>query len=311
MKIGILGGTGFLGKNLSEFLKKNHEVFVASRRTGVDGRKVECLLNWIQQENLDCIINLAAECGGIGLNQTNPYDLWLTTTQITSSVLEASRIIKLKKLVMIGTVCSYAKYCKPPFNEKDLMNYGFPEETNAAYGVSKLNGLFGCKSYRKQFDLNAIYLIPVNMYGKWDNFDPKSSHVIPALIRRIILAKENNDESLVVWGDGSASREFLYAEDCAEAIELAVDKYNEEEPINIGTGIEITINDLVKEIKEIVGYKGEIIWDSSKPNGQPRRQLDVKFAKENLGFEAKTTLKKGLIETINWYVQNKTNNPTI
>lgn len=303
MKIGILGGTGFLGKNLEPILSNKHEVVVGSRRTGVDGRSVEILCDWFHQEKLDCVVNAASECGGIGLNQTNPYDLWLSATQITSAVLEASRITNLNKLVMIGTVCSYAKYCKVPFHENDLMHYGFPEETNSAYGVAKLNGLFGCQAYRKQFNLNAIYLIPVNMYGKWDNFNPKSSHVIPSLILKTIDAKKTGNP-LTIWGDGSATREFLYAEDCAKAIALAVEFYNASEPLNIGTGIEISISQLIKEISDLINFQGEIIWDVSKPNGQPRRQLDVSQAEKHLGFKAKTDLRVGLDETINWYYKN-------
>lgn len=302
MKIGLLGGAGFLGTNLFQHLKDKHMISVASRRTGIDGRRIDSLCDWILREKLDCVVNLAAECGGIGLNQTNPYDLWLATTAISFSVLEAARITRLEKLVMIGTVCSYAKYCVPPFCENDLMNYGFPEETNSAYGVAKLNGLFGCRAYRNQFGLNAIYLIPTNMYGKWDNFNPRSSHVIPALISRMLEAKKNN-APLTVWGDGTATREFLYAEDCAKAIDLAIHFYNGERPMNIGTGKEVSIAMLVSEVKNLLDFQGEIIWDTSKPNGQPRRQLNVDFARDAIGFEAETTLQTGLSKTIEWYEQ--------
>lgn len=301
MRIGILGGFGFLGRNLSPILDANHEIFVASRKNGVDAKIPNDLVKWIDESKLDCLVNLAANCGGIGLNQSKPADLWLDTTTITASVLEACRMTKIKKLVMIGTVCSYAKYCPTPFQEADLMHYGFPEETNAGYGVAKLNGLFGCNAYRKQHGLNAIYLILVNLYGKWDNFNPQSSHVIPALIRRIIEAKKNEQKSLVVWGDGTATREFLYAEDCANAIKLAIENYNEEFPINIGSGQEISIKELVFLIQKIVGYEGEIIWDSSKPNGQPKRKLDTSSANNKLGFNYQTSLEDGLRNTIEWY----------
>lgn len=301
MRIGILGGFGFLGRNLSPILNANHEVFIASRTNGLDAKNLHDLVEWINESKLDCLINLAGNCGGVGLNQSNPANLWLDTTTITASVLEACRITKIKKLVMIGSVCSYAKYCPTPFQETDLMCHGFPEETNAGYGVAKLNGLFGCIAYRKQHGLNAIYLILVNLFGKWDNFDPQSSHVIPALIRRTIEAKKNGHKSLVVWGDGTATREFLYAEDCAKAIKLAAENYNEEFPINIGSGQEVSIKELAILIKKIVGYEGEIIWDSSKPNGQPKRRLNTHLANEKLKFQYQTSLEEGLKNTIEWY----------
>lgn len=304
MKIGLLGGFGFLGKNLTPVLGENHDVFIASRTNGIDAKNCNNLIEWIDDLKLDCVVNLAANCGGIGLNQSNPADLWLETTMITSSVLEASRITKIKKIVMIGTVCSYAKHCPTPFKESDLMHHGLPEETNAGYGVAKLNGLFGCNAYRKQYGLNAIYLILVNLYGKYDNFNPKSSHVIPALIRRMNEAKSNNQKSLVVWGDGTVTREFLYAEDCANAMKLAIENYNEESPINIGSGQEISIKELVYTIQKIIGYEGEIIWDSNKPNGQPRRKLDTTLANDKLNFKYHMSLEDGLKNTIQWYFDN-------
>lgn len=307
MNIGILGGFGFLGKNLDPILSQDHKIFLASRRSGIDAKNTQILIDWMTENKLDCVVNLAANCGGIGLNQKNPADLWLETTLISAAVLEASRIFGLKKLIMIGTVCSYAKNCPTPFHESHLMHHGFPEETNAGYGGSKLNAFFGCQSYKKQYGLNVIYLIPVNLYGKYDNFNPSSSHVIPALIDKIIEAKENKNDSIVVWGDGTATREFLYAEDCARAIKLAIENYNEINPVNIGSSQEISIMDLVNILKNLIGYDGQILWDSSKPNGQPKRKLDTKLAAEKLGFTAKTSLEDGLRKTIEWRILDRKN----
>lgn len=302
MRIGVLGGFGFLGQNLVPVLEHKYEVFCASRRNEVNAMNLGRVIHWIEKFKIDYLVNLAANCGGIGLNQKNPANLWYDTTLINANVLEASRMTGIKKLVMVGTVCSYAKYCPVPFMERDLMQHGFPEETNAGYGVAKLNALFGCQAYRKQYGLNCIYLIPVNLYGKHDNFDPKSSHVIPALIRRMYEAKISGQTTIEIWGDGSATREFLYAGDAAKAIDLALDNYDESEPVNLGSGQEIMIRDLVILIKELVGYKGHIIWDINKPNGQPRRQLDTSLAKSKFGFEASTSLGQGLVETVKWYI---------
>lgn len=302
MNIGVLGGYGFLGKNLSPILSQNHEIFLASRQNGIDGKNFKDLLNWMTEKKLDCVVNLAANCGGIGLHQTNPADLWLETTLITTAVLEASRVFELKKLVMIGTVCSYAKNCPIPFRENDLMHHGFPDETTAAYGVAKLNGFLGCQAYKKQYKLNSICLIPVNLYGKWDNFSSTSSHVVAALIERMLQAKKNKDEFFTVWGDGTATREFLYAEDCAMAIKLAIENYDDAYPLNIGSSEETSIKDLVHILKNLIGYDGQILWDSSKPNGQPRRKLDTTLAKEKLGFISKTSLEEGLKKTIEWRI---------
>lgn len=302
MRIGVLGGFGFLGQNLVPLLEQKYEVFCASRRNEVNALNLNRIIQWLERLKIDYLINLAANCGGIGLNQASPATLWHDTTLINTNVLEASRLVGIKKLVMIGTVCSYARNCVLPFKESDLMHYGFPEETNAGYGVAKLNGFFGCLAYRKQFNLNCIYLIPVNLYGKHDNFNPHSSHVIPALIKRMYDAKIAKLDSIKIWGDGSATREFLYAEDAAIAIDQALEKYDEEHPVNIGSGNEISIKDLVSLIKGIVGYEGSIVWDTSKPNGQPRRQLDVTLAKSKFCFVARTSFEEGLRSTVDWYI---------
>lgn len=300
--LGILGSTGFLGQNLTKKLKgQNVDYVEGSRRIGVDARDVDSLNNWIYRNRITHIINLAAECGGIGLNQKEPAKLWLATTQITSAVLEACRINSIKKLVQLGTVCSYGSDTPTPFKESDLMKYGFPEETNSGYGVAKLNALFGAQTYHKQYGLNINYLTPVNLYGPHDHFNLNNSHVVPAIIRKIIEAKKNNTQ-ITIWGDGSASREFFYVEDCCEAIILTLNSAKSDpEPINLGNGIEIQIKQLVMLLKELIGFEGEIIWDTSKPNGQLRRCLDVSKAKELLGFKAKTELKEGLIKTIEYY----------
>lgn len=300
MHIGILGGYGFLGKNLAPILSRDHKVFLASRRNGVDAKNIKILIDWMTEHKLDCVVNLAANCGGIGIHQTNSSDLWLETTLISAAVLEASRIFNLKKLVTIGTVCSYAENCPIPFHENDLMHHGFPNKTTAAYGVAKLNAFFGCKSYKEQHGLNAIYLIPVNLYGKYDNFDSRSSHVVAALIERMLEAKKNKEKSFVVWGDGTATREFLYADDCSRAIKLAIENYDDIYPINIGSNEETSIKELVDILQKLIGYDGKIVWDLNKPNGQPRRKLDTTLAKEKFNFVAKTPLQIGLEKTIAW-----------
>lgn len=302
--VGILGSTGFVGINLTRMLTENgHTVIGGSRRTGVDARDTWNVINWISSNKIDTVINLAAECGGIGLNKLKPADLWTSTTRISSAVLEACRLQSVRKLVMTGTVCSYAKHCPIPFKESYLMNYGIPEETNMAYGMAKLSSLFGAQVYAQQYNMNISCLIPVNMYGPHDNFNEQTSHVIPAIINKISNAIKNNDKSITLWGDGTPTREFLYVDDCARAIMMAIDEsaVNDPSPINIGNGSEISINKIATTISEIMGYSGTINWDTTKPNGQPRRSLDVSKAKYLLGFEARVPLQDGLKKTINWY----------
>lgn len=303
-KIGVLGSSGFIGSNLIEELSQNNICFVGGSRSEIGDKKVDarCLdqvINWINKNKITHIINLAAQCGGIGINQQAPADMWSSTTLINYSVLEASRICNIKKLVMIGTVCSYAENCPVPFSESDLMHHGFPEKTNSSYGVAKLNGLFGSKAYRNQYGLNVIYLMLVNSYGKYDNFNESTSHVIPAIIKKCIMAKKNKSD-LICWGDGTATREFLHAKDAAKAIIMAMDQYDSPEPINIGSGEEISICDLVHKIANILEFKGKIKWDTTKPNGQLRRCLNIDKLK-NIGFSPKMNINDGLVETINWY----------
>jgi GDP-L-fucose synthase len=303
--VGVLGHSGFVGKNLVDHCIANDVSFAGgSRRTGVDAREVEDVVKWIEENNVTHIINLAAECGGIGLNKKRPADLWLATARISAAVLEAARMCEIKKLIMVGTVCSYAKHCPVPFREQDLLQHGEPEETNQAYGVAKLSGLFGARAYSKQYNLNIGNLIPVNMYGPYDHFDLENSHVIPALIRKMFDAKESGGP-IVLWGDGTPTREFLFARDFAEAALLALENDIGPEFVNIGSGEEISIAALAQVIADIVGYKGEIEWDTDKPNGQPRRCLDVSKANELLGFSASTPLEEGLRETVEWYASQR------
>jgi len=249
----------------------------------------------------DIIIHLAAVCGGIGANMKEPGRFFYENALMNINMMEEARLAGVKKYVAIGSICAYPKYCSVPFKEEDMWN-GYPEETNAPYGIAKKIQLVQAQAYREQYGFNAIYLSPVNLYGCYDNFDLETSHVIPAIIRKCLIAKRDNADKVVLWGDGSCTREFLYAPDCASAIIAAAELYNGPEPVNIGTGGEITIFDLAHTISELTGYKGRIEWDTSYPNGQPRRCLDVGRAKEYFDFEAPTSLYDGLRETIDWYV---------
>lgn len=301
-KYGVLGATGFLGSHVCDKLENaGIEYSKGSRRLGVDAKNISSLADWITSNNITHLINLAADCGGIGLNKKHPARLWSETTRISYNVLEASVLCGINKFVTVGTVCSYAKHCPTPFNEDNLMCHGVPEITNAPYGVAKLNAMFGCWAYRQEFGLNSIYLLPVNLYGPRDNFDPHSSHVIPALIKKCLDAKLAGSSSITCWGTGTATREFLYVEDAADALLKATESYDKPDPVNIGSGMEISIKDLVELIAELVGFTGDIYWDKSKPDGQPRRCLDVSRAQKEFGFKAQTEFKVGLMKTIEWY----------
>lgn len=302
MNVGILGSTGFVGTNLAEFLSMMGIPHVgASRRTGVDAADLSSLMAWIVDNKITHLVNLAADCGGIGLNQRRPASLWLATSRISHTVLEAARFARLEKVIMVGTVCSYAKHCPVPFKEEYLMNYGPPEETNMAYGIAKLNSLVGAQAYAKQFGVNICNLVPVNMYGPYDHFDLNNSHVVPAMIRKLDEAIKNNQQLVTLWGTGTATREFLFAKDFAQATLLALNKCETSEFINVGTGTEISIKELMHATADLMGFKGQIIWDTSKPDGQPRRCLDVSKAERIIGFRATTSLVDGLRETIQWY----------
>ncbi len=249
----------------------------------------------------DIVIHLAARVGGIGANRANPGKFFYDNLMMGVQMMEVGRQVGIEKFVAIGTICAYPKFTPVPFKEEDLWK-GYPEETNAPYGLAKKMLLVQAQAYRQQYGFNAIYLLPVNLYGPKDNFNPESSHVIPALIKKCIDAITNNESQITVWGTGKPTREFLHVEDCAEAIILAAERYNKSEPVNIGAGFEISIKDLVELIAKLTGFKGEIIWDTSKPDGQPRRMLDTSKAEKEFGFKAKTSFEEELKKTIEWYL---------
>jgi GDP-L-fucose synthase len=264
----------------------------------VDLRRWENCVNAVK--DMDMVIHLAARVGGIGFNRVYPATLFYDNAIMGIQLMEGARQEGVAKFVAVGTVCAYPKYTPVPFKEDELWN-GYPEETNAPYGLAKKMLLVQSQAYRQQYGFNSIFLLPVNLYGPRDNFNPESSHVIPALIRKFTEALDDNKKEVVVWGTGKASREFLYVEDAARGIILATEKYDKSEPVNIGAGFEIKIKDLVELIAELTGFEGEIMWDSSKPDGQPRRCLDVSRAREEFGFEAKVDFREGLEKTIAWY----------
>lgn len=302
LKIVVTGGRGFVGRHLVEHLKRNGaqpENIFCPRSSEFDLRVAEKAALVVQGQ--DVVFHLAARVGGIGLNQKCPADLIYDNATMGLNVIHESFKAKVKKLIVAGTVCAYPKFTPVPFSENSLWD-GYPEETNAPYGVAKKMLLVALQSYRQQHDMRGIYLLPANLYGPHDNFDLNNSHVIPALIRKFIEAKQNQAPTVSLWGDGSPSREFLYVDDCARALCEAALKYDGPEPINIGTSEETQISNLAQTIKELVGYKGEIIWDTSKPNGQPKRQLDVSRAREAFDFRAQVSLKDGLKQTIDWYL---------
>ncbi|MCQ6280447.1 GDP-L-fucose synthase [Bacillus sp. EB600] len=303
-KVMVTGGAGFLGSHVVELLKKKDcKDIIIPRSKLVDLRNQEACFKYIGKNKPDIVIHLAASVGGIGANKKNPATFLYDNLSMGLHLYEASRIYNVEKLITCGTICSYPKYTKVPFKEDDIWE-GYPEETNAPYGLAKKILLVQGQSYRQQYGFNSIYLLPVNLYGPGDNFDLESSHVIPALIRKCLEAKENKQDSITVWGTGEVTREFLYVKDAAEAIVRAAEIYNGAEPINIGTGEEIFIKDLVSLIAEKTNFTSEIIWDKTKPDGQPRRCLDITRAKNILGFEAKTSLSDGLDMTIEWYRSN-------
>lgn len=304
----LTGGGGFLGRQIVKKLREkgfnNISIPLFSRSPFCDLRKIENI-NWIMESYPDVVIHAASHSGGIGLNQAKPGELFYNNAIMGIQLMEAARKAGVKKYIQIGTICSYPKVPPTiPFMEDDLWS-GYPEETNAAYGLAKKMLLVQAQAYKQQYGFNAIYLMPVNMYGPNDNFDPETSHVIPALIRKFVEAKESGDLRVTLWGDGLASREFLYVEDCAEAIVLALEKYNEADPVNIGIGQEITICELARMVAKIAGFEGQILYDINKPNGQPRRCLDTSRAFKEFGFKAKTNLKTGLERTIDWYLKNR------
>jgi GDP-L-fucose synthase len=304
MKYLVTGGAGFLGSFLVEQLRAGGVTdIVVPRRREYDLTHEAAVEKLYADHKPDVVIHLAAEVGGIGANQANPGRYCFANMAMGMHLLEQARIQRIQKFVQVGTICAYPKFTPVPFKEEDLWN-GYPEETNAPYGVAKKALLVMCQAYRQQYGLNAIYLLPVNLYGPRDNFDLQTSHVIPALIRKCVEAKRKGAAAIEAWGTGSASREFLYAADAAEGIALATEKYNEPEPVNLGAGREITIKALTELVAQKSGFKGEIRWDASKPDGQPRRCLDTRRAREKFGFAAKVGLEEGIERTVAWYEAN-------
>ncbi|MCL2646667.1 MAG: GDP-L-fucose synthase [Phycisphaerales bacterium] len=303
MRYVITGGAGFLGKHLQKRLHdagiKPSDIFVPLIEDFDLTQKQDCERLY-REAKPDVVIHLAAQVGGIGANQKNPGRYFYANMAMGLHLIEAARVNNLKKFVQIGTICAYPKFTPVPFKEDDLWN-GYPEETNAPYGIAKKALMVMCQAYRQQYNLNAIYLLPVNLYGPGDNFDLQSSHVIPALIRKCIEAKRANSDHITAWGTGSASREFLYVEDAAEGIYLATQNYNKPEPVNLGAGSEITIKNLTELIARLCHFQGKIIWDPTKPDGQPRRCLDTTRAKTEFNFVARTPFEAGLQKTIAWY----------
>jgi len=299
-RIVVTGGAGFLGSRVVDRFRKAGADVLVPRSRDFDFTNQSAAAEYVRQSAPDIVVHLAAEVGGIGANQANPGRYFFANMAMGLHLIEACREYEVDKYVQAGTVCSYPKHTPVPFNEDDLWN-GFPEETNAPYGVAKKALLTMLQAYRDQYSFNGIYLIPVNLYGPGDNFDLETSHVIPALIRKFVAARDRGEPSVEVWGTGTASREFLFVDDAAEAIVLATERYDEGEPVNIGAGSEITIKDLVTTISRLIRFDGEVVWDSSRPDGQPRRMLDTSRASERFGFKAQVILEEGLARTIRWW----------
>ncbi len=304
LKIAVTGGAGFVGRHLVEILLErgaDRDAIFVPRSNELDLRDPRPTEEFLIGKDL--VIHLAARVGGIGLNQKYPADLIYNNAMMGLNVINGALKARVKKIVVAGTVCAYPKFTPTPFKEDDLWN-GYPEETNAPYGLAKKMMLVALQSYRQQHDLRGIYLLPANLYGPHDNFDLESSHVIPGMIRKFVQAKRESHRVVHLWGDGSPSREFLFVEDCARGFAEAALKYDGPEPINLGTHEETIIKTLAETIRDIVGYQGDIIWDNSRPNGQPKRQLDTSRALAAFGFKSSVSLREGLTKTINWYLKN-------
>ena len=305
-RITITGGKGFLGRHLVRKLKeKGCDNLSIADLPEYNLVRIEDVARMYEETLPDIVIHLAARVGGIGFNQENPGSLFYDHIMMGVQLLHEGCLRKIDKFVALGTICAYPKFAPVPFKEDDQWE-GYPEETNAPYGLAKKMMLVQSQSYRRQYGFNSIFLLPVNLYGPGDNFDPRSSHVIPALIKKCVDAIRSNDEEIVVWGTGKATREFIYVEDAAEGIILATERYNGSEPVNLGAGFEISIQDLVNLIVELTGFKGRVAWDNTKPDGQPRRMLDTTRAFNEFGFRSGTNFRDGLQKTIAWYCRTNT-----
>ena len=303
-RILVTGGAGFLGRQVVEQLCQagaKREKITIVRSRDYDLRELDKCKQAVAEQ--DIVMHLAAHVGGIGLNQVKPAELFYDNLMMGTQLIHAAYLAGVEKFVCVGTICAYPKFTPVPFKEDDLWN-GYPEETNAPYGVAKKALLVQLQAYKQQYGFNGIYLLPVNLYGPEDNFNPDSSHVIPALIRKVHEAQQKGEKQLPVWGDGSPTREFLYSTDAARGIVMGTTDYNDSEPVNLGTGYEITIGDLITIICELMEFEGEIVWQTDKPNGQPRRCLDTERAKQAFGFTAEVGFKEGLKNTIDWYRQH-------
>jgi GDP-L-fucose synthase len=311
LRVCVTGGAGFLGRYVVDLLTKRgcREVSVPRRRE-FDLTTVEAVRRLYAEAAPDIVVHLAAVVGGIGANQAQPAQFFHDNLTMGVNLLHEAWRAGVRKFVAIGTVCAYPKHAPVPFREEDLWN-GYPEETNAPYGLAKKMLLVQAQAYRQQYGFNGIYLLPVNLYGPGDNFDPASSHVIPALIRKCVEARDAGSPEIVVWGDGTATREFLYVEDAARGIVDATERYDGAEPVNLGSGTEISIRDLAETIARFTGFSGTIRWDASKPNGQPRRRLDVTRARDSFGFQARVTFDEGLRRTVEWYLAQARSSPLI
>ena len=301
----VTGGSGFLGSFVVEELEdRGYENIFVPRSDDYDLRETDAVERMYEDSGSDIVIHLAATVGGIGANRKYPGEFFYDNAKMGIELIEYGRRKNVDKFVTIGTICAYPKHTAIPFKEENLWN-GYPEETNAPYGLAKKMLLVQTQAYHDQYEFDGIYLLPVNLYGPRDDFDPKTSHVIPAIIKKCVEAKEKNKDKIVAWGTGDPTREFLYVKDAARGIVDAMEKYDKPDPINLGSGVEISIKELVEKIKNIVGFGGKIEWETSKPNGQPRRRIDSSKAKEEFGWEANTGFEEGLRRTIEWYIENR------
>lgn len=301
----VTGGAGFLGSAVVNQLRsRGYQDVIVPRSRNYDLREQAMVVKLYNDAKPEVVIHLAAVVGGIGANRANPGRFFYDNALMGIQMMEYARRFAVKKFIAVGTICAYPKFATIPFKEDELWN-GYPEETNAPYGLAKKMMLVQAQAYRAQYGFNAVYLLPVNLYGPGDNFDLEISHVIPALVRKCVEAKENNDKEIVLWGDGSPTREFLYVEDAADAIVMAAERYDGSEPVNLGTGEEISIRDLASLIAKEVGYYGSIVWDTTKPNGQPRRCLDTSRAQRYFGFQARVGFREGIAKTLAWYMAHR------